>query len=165
VDIQQVIRTRHAVRTFSDRPVPEDVMRAILDAGRRSQSSKNTQPWHFIVIQDRNTLKAVSQLGDYASHVAGAAFAVALVGTAQTHWNSFDLGQAAAQLQLAAWGHGVGSCIAAMHNAEGAKELLGIPQDANFYAVLSFGYPAEEHTPARMGGRKPLADIVRWERW
>ena len=54
-------------------PLPEDVLRAILDAGRRAQSSKNTQPWDFVVIQDRERLTALSKLGTYAGHLAGAA--------------------------------------------------------------------------------------------
>src|SRR5829696_3528978 len=103
MDTLKAIKTKHAVRQFSDQPVPEDIIRHILDAGRRSQSSKNTQPWQFIVVRDRQRLEALSKTGTYAGHVAGAAFAVVLVGTQHSDWNSFDLGQASSYLQLAAW--------------------------------------------------------------
>lgn len=165
MNVTEAIETRRAVRQFSDQPVPEAVVDAILRAGGRSQSSKNTQPWQFILIRDRDMLDRLAKLGDFAGHVAGANFAVALVGEKQQHWNSFDLGQAAALLQLAAWEHGVGSCIAAIYDADEGKRLLGIPADKNFYCVISFGYPSPDHQPAKLGGRKPLTDIVRQERW
>ncbi|MBC7869539.1 MAG: nitroreductase family protein [Chitinophagaceae bacterium] len=165
MNVNEAIQTRRAVRLFSDQPVPEDIMHEILQAGGRAQSSKNTQPWQFVVVRDRDTLKALSQMGDFAGHLAGADFAVCLVGSAPTHWNSFDLGQAAAQLQLAAWDLGVGSCIAAIYQPDAAKTLLGIPADSNFYAAISFGYPSSEHKPFKMGGRKSLDDLVRWEKW
>ncbi|NWF70269.1 MAG: nitroreductase family protein [Chloroflexi bacterium] len=68
-------------------------------------------------------------------------------------------------MQLAAWEMGVGSCIAAIYDAERAKTLLGVPAEMNFYAALSFGYPAPDFVPAQMGGRRPLQQVVRWEKW
>lgn len=165
MDVIEAIQNRRAVRNFSDRPVPDDVLHAILGAGGRSQSSKNTQPWRFLVIRDRAMLEAMSKLGDYAGHVAGANFAVILVGTAESTWNSFDLGQAAAQMQLAAYELGVGSCIAAIYQRDEAKDLLGIPQDHSVFCAISFGYPSADHKPLRMGGRRSLDDVVVWDRW
>ncbi len=94
------IQTIRAVREFSVRPVPDDVIRQIVDAGRRSQSSKNSQPWQFVVVRQRETLARLAQCGTYASHVAAAAFAVVLVAPAGT---GFDQGQATAYMMLAAW--------------------------------------------------------------
>lgn len=164
MDVLEAVRTKHAVRQFRDEPVPDDIMRQILDAGRRSQSSKNTQPWQFIVIREREQLVALSKTGTYASHLAGAAFAVVLVGAERSHWNSFDIGQASAYMQLAAWGLGVGSCIATLHNEDAARALLGIPAESGLFLALSFGYPAPDWTPNK-GGRKKLDDVVRWETW
>ena len=96
MDVLEAVRTKHAVRLFEDKPVPEDIILQILDAGRRSQSSKNTQPWQFIAVRDRETLKALSKTGDYAGHLAGAAFAVILLGEVKRDWTMFDLGQSAA---------------------------------------------------------------------
>jgi nitroreductase len=165
MNVADAIRTRRAVRQFQQTPVPDDVMIAILDAGRRSQSSKNTQPWQFIVVRDRAMLQQLAQLGDFAGHLAGAAFAVGLVGELTHHWNSFDLGQAASLMQIAAWELGVGSCIAAIYKQDEAKALLGIPHEKNFYCMISFGYPSEDHKPLQLGGRKPVENIVRWEKW
>jgi len=160
----KTIKTKHAVRQFSDEPVPEDVIRLIVDSGRRSQSSKNSQPWYFIVIQDRARLEALSKTGTYAGHVAGAAFAVVLVGTQHSDWNSFDLGQASSYLQLAAWDLGVGSCIATLHNEAAAREVLGLPDDTGLFLAISFGYPAKDWTPNK-GGRRPLDEVIKWETW
>src|SRR4051812_14003770 len=109
--VEEAIRTKRAVRKFSDQPLPEQAVLAILDAGRRAQSSKNTQPWQFIAIQDRDTLTQLSTCGQYAGHLAGAALGVALVSSTPS---GFDIGQAAANMQLAAWELGIGSCIASM---------------------------------------------------
>lgn len=165
MNVHDAIESRRAVRLFSDTPVPEHVVEQILASGRRSQSSKNSQPWQFIVVRDKDRLQALSKLGDFAGHVAGADFAVCLVGTKQTQWNSFDLGQAAAYLQLAAHELGIGSCIAAMYDEAAAKALLNIPAEKNFFCVISFGYPSADHKPAKLGGRKPLADVLRREHW
>jgi nitroreductase len=165
LDVLEAIRTKRAVRLFADKPVPEAVMLQILDAGRRSQSSKNSQPWQFVVVTDKGTLEALSKTGDYAGHLAGAAFAVALVGTKPGNWNSFDLGQAATYLQLAAWDLGVGSCIATIYDMDKGKAILGIPPELHFMVALSFGYPSPDHVPAKMGGRKPLEELVHREKW
>ena len=125
----------------------------------------NTQPWQFIVIRDRERLKALSETGTYAQHLAGAAFAVVLVGIEKSLWNSFDLGQASSYLQLAAWDLGVGSCIATLHQEAAARELLGIPAESGMFLAISFGYPSPDFKPAQMGGRRSLDDVVRWETW
>ena len=165
MNVSEAIRTKRAVRQFKPDPVPEDLILKIVDSARRSQSSKNSQPWQFVVVRDRATLAALSQAGTYASHVAGAAFAVALIGIQDSGWNMFDFGQASAYMQLAAWEMGIGSCIATMHEQEKAKTILGIPADHTFHLAISFGYPAADSQPAKMGGRRPIGDIIRWERW
>ena len=164
MDVLKAIRGKRAVRQFNGQPVPDDVIKQIVDAGRRSQSSKNTQPWEFIVIRERAQLEALSKTGTYAGHIAGAAFAVVLVGDAHGEWKSFDLGQASSYLQLAAWDFGVGSCLATLHDEDAAKKVLGVPADHSAMVALSFGYPADDWTPNK-GGRRPLDDVVRWEKW
>jgi nitroreductase len=165
MDIDELIRTRRAVRQFTDDPVSDEDVRAILDAGRRSQSSKNTQPWTFVVVRDRETLRALSEMGRYAGHLAGAAVGIVLVADATT--DDFDIGQAASLMQLAAHGHGIGSCIATIYEPDRARALLGIPDDKAVEIALSFGWPTAEERdrPRRAGGRRPLDEIVRWERW
>src|SRR5262245_21829943 len=153
MEVLEAIRTKRATRQFADRPVPDDVIRQIVDAGRRSQSSKNDQPWTFVVVRDRDTLRQLSECGQYAGHLAGAAVGVAIV--AQPGYD-FDQGQAAAYLQLAAWNLGVGSCIASIYDPKRAKAILGAPDQLQLDTALSFGYPAQPPAAPRPGGRKPL---------
>lgn len=168
--VSDAIQTKRAVRKYNDQALPEETVRTIINAGRRAQSSKNTQPWHFIIIQDKSTLKSFSQTGNFAGHITGAAMAVAIItpdpGTRFSIM--FDAGQSAAYMQLAAWELGVGSCLATIYETEKARELLGFPPDLHIRIAISFGYPADEDVltrPPAKGGRKPFEDTVHWERW
>ena len=71
MNVSEAIRSKRAVRQFADQPLPEETVLAILNAGRRAQSAKNIQPWHFIAIRQRSTLQALSQMGEWAGHLAG----------------------------------------------------------------------------------------------
>jgi nitroreductase len=170
MNVSDAIRTKRAVRKFQDKVLPEDVVTAILNAGRRSQSSKNEQAWQFIAIKDKVILKALSECGTWAGHLAGAPFAVAIItpdpdGKFQF---MFDAGQAAAFMQLAAWELGVGSVPASLYEHEKAREILGIPSEWHVRIALSFGYPLEEEklsAAPKKGGRRPLEEVVHWDRW
>jgi len=170
MNVSEAIRTKRAIRTFQDRPLSEEIVKTILNAGRRSQSSKNTQAWQFIAIQDRAILKELSQCGEWAGHIAGAALCVAIVtpdpeGKFQI---MFDAGQAAAFMQLAGWEVGVGSVPASLYEFEKSREILKFPADWHLRIALSFGYPLEEEklsAPPRKGGRVSLEEIVHWDQW
>ncbi len=170
MEVSQAIRTKRAVRLFLDKPLPEGAVLAILNAARRAQSSKNEQTWRFIAIRDRALLRALSECGKWAGHLAGAALGVAILGpdSSGKFQTMFDAGQAAAYMQLAAWDLGVGSCLASIYDTAKARELLGFPSDLELHIALSFGYPADEAQltgQPKKGGRKPLAEIVFWDRW
>jgi nitroreductase len=165
MDVSKAIRSKRAVRKYTDDAVPDDVIRQILATARWSQSSKNTQPWEFYVITDKNLLAELSKAGDFATHLPSAAFAIALVGDNDSYIVGFDLGQAAMCLQLAAWELGIGSCLISFHRAEQASTILGVPEGRFVRIGLSFGYPSAEHKPAKMGGRESLDEIVHWNKW
>ncbi|GIH08340.1 nitroreductase [Rhizocola hellebori] len=165
MDVLKAINTKRAVRQFTDQPVPPEVLDKILESALRAQSSKNTQPWQLVAVRERETLVALSKLGDYMGHVAGASVCVAFAAPSDQPWIYFDLGQCAAYLQLAAHELGVGSCIGAIYHPAEAKALLHVPQEMSLLAVVSLGYPAPTHRPAVMGGRKRLTDAVHWETW
>ena len=170
MEVSEAIRLKRAVRNFQDKPLPEDVIRAILNAGRRAQSSKNTQPWHFIAMQNNAILKALSVCGTWAGHLAGAALGVAILtpDPSEKFQIMFDAGQAAAYMQLAAWELGVGSVPASIYEPEKAREILGFPHEWYLRIALSFGYPAEEEklsAAPQKGGRRELEEVVHWERW
>ena len=170
MNVAEAVRTKRAVRKFRDELLPEQVVSDILNAGRRSQSSKNEQSWQFIAIRDRAILKALSECGDYAGHLAGAMLGIAIVTLDPTvkFQVLFDAGQTAAYMQLAAWELGVGSCIASIYEPEKARGILGFPDDRNLRFAISFGYPADEAkltAPPKKGGRRPLEDLVHWDKW
>lgn len=170
MEVFEAIRLKRAVRKFKDQPLPREVIEQILNAGRRAQSSKNTQPWYFIAITGRTMLKDLSTLGPYAGHLAGAALGVAiLTPDPASRWSiMFDAGQAAAFMQLAALELGVGSCPATIYEPEPARRLLGFPEELHLNVMLSFGYPLEDTlltSPPRPGGRRELQDIVHFEKW
>jgi nitroreductase len=170
MNVSEAIRTKRAVRNFSDKPIPEESIQKILNAGRRSQSSKNTQPWHFIAITNKTLLKELSECGTWATHLAGAALGVAILTPDPTEkfQTMFDAGQAAAYMQLAAWELGIGSCPASIYEPERARALLGFPVDLQLRIALSFGYPLNEvelSAPPKKGGRKDFLEVVHRDKW
>ena len=170
MDVIQAIRAKHAIRSFLPEPIPDPVARAILGAGRRAQSSKNSQPWHFIAVRDRAVLERLARTGKYAGHLAGAALGVviAMPDPSQKVTIAFDAGQAAAYMQLAAWELGVGSCLASLYETEEVRRILGIPAEWHPHVAVSFGYfDPEKQPPSGVlhPGRKPLEEIVHWEKW
>ena len=160
--VAEAIRAKRAVRAYSAKPVPAELIRAILSAGRRAQSSKNDQPWTFVVVTEREQLQRLSTAGTYAAHMPASAFTVVLVAPAAYE---FDLGQAAAYMQLAAVEQGVGSCVTTLQNDEAARAILGVPPELGCRWTITFGYPAEPPAPLKPGGRRPLEDMVRYERY
>ena len=171
------MRSLRSVRRFSEREIPEEVLESVLDVGRWTGSAKNTQPWRVVVVTEREALAALSQLGQFAGHIAGARCALVLVMDAAG--NAFDCGRLAERLMVAAWAHGVGSCIGSLfpeENMTAAKRLLGIPEEKWVRQVLSLGYPADEtahrisSTPGTRGalpsiGRKPMSEFATRERY
>src|ERR1700742_2258486 len=101
------ITARRDVRDFEDRPIAEEDLDRILEAGRRAPSSRNWQPWDFVVVTDRETLTELAKVWARAGHVAHSAATIALVAAVpadEQHrdWVQYDLGQATAQMMLAA---------------------------------------------------------------
>lgn len=170
MNVSEAIRMKRAVRQFQEKALPEEAILAILNAGRRSQSSKNTQPWHLIAIRDKATLKALSEYGTWAGHLAGAPLGVAILHSDpnQRFQILFDIGQCAAYMQLAAWEMGIGSCLASIYEPEKARDLLGFPEDLHMRIGISFGYPLDPQDMSRLpqkGGRRSPSEIYHWEKW
>jgi len=171
--VWDAITGKRAIRKFTAEPVTPADLGRILQAGRHAGSSKNRQRWTFIVCRDRARLRELSEVGPYANHIAGAAVAIALVtpdpsSTASGRSIDFDLGLAAENMMLAAWKLGIGSVPATVYQSELARRLLGYPEDQSCEYLLSFGYPADPDDltrPPRKGGRRPLGEMVREERW
>ncbi len=170
MNVYEAVRSKRAIRQFSEKAISDDDLRRILNAGRSSGSSKNIQPWHFVVLRERERLLALSRCGQFAGHLAGANVGVALVtGDWRERWPvAFDLGRAAQNMMLVAHELGIGSVMANIYEIEQAKALLGLPEELMCYAAISFGYPADPQAlqrPPRSGAKRPLEDVVHWERW
>ncbi|TAK01751.1 MAG: nitroreductase [Chloroflexota bacterium] len=172
MDVLEAIGGLRVVRRYQDRPLEAAHLEAILNAGRRASSSKNRQRWDFVVVTERAGLRALSEVGPYAGHVADAAAAIALVFPSPTgekpHSTSWDLGLAAQNMILAAWSLGIGSCPITVYEPELARRILGYPADHECEQLLTFGYPADPEDlsrPLRGGRRRPLGDVVHRERW
>jgi len=173
MDVATAIATQRVVRAFADRPLEPAHLTAILEAGRRSGSSKNLQRWAFVVVRDAETKRRLAGVGPFAGHVAGAAVAVALVTPDPRAADAplsvvWDLGGVAARMMLVAWAIGVGSCPATVYDQDGCRAILGYPADRWCEYLLSFGYPADASVaaaPLRPGRRQALAALVHEERW
>ncbi|MCL4239631.1 MAG: nitroreductase family protein [Anaerolineae bacterium] len=173
MQVGDAIRTNRAVRQFAERPIAAEDMARILNAGRLSGSAKNRQPWTFVAVSARETLRALAACGPWCGHAAGAAFAVVLVvddlKTPPTLTTPFDLGRASQNMILAAWELGIGSCMGTLYEPDVARRALGIPAGMDVPWLISFGYPHPDDDPRarppRAGGRRSLDEVVRWERW
>ena len=158
MDTFLAIASRRETRDYADTPIPEDVVHRILDAGRLSGSSRNTQKWEFVVVGDH---EAMAQCVYAPGNVLGAALVVAIAGAA----GGMDVGRAAQNMLLAAWNDGVGSCPNGISDADGAERIAGAPVSI----VLTFGYPAKPRDPtartaeewSARARRKPFDEVVR----
>jgi nitroreductase len=166
VETWDAIRSRRDVRQFADRPIADDDLDRILEAGRRSPSSRNWQPWDFVVVTDREQLVRLSAVWQGAGHVAGSAATVALAAPVLEEENRrqtlfFDLGQAAVSIMVAAADLGIGSGHAAVADQELAREVLGLPADRFCAHLIPLGYPAEKPLfPLTRPDRRPFEEVV-----
>jgi nitroreductase/type II secretory pathway pseudopilin PulG len=171
VDAYLALVGKREVRRYEQRPIPDEVMSTILEAGRATGSSRNRQPWRFIVVTDPAHLRAVGALAARPANVelAPAAVVVAMLNPRA----AFDAGRAAQNMMVAAWSLGVGSCPNTPTDEAALKRLLGLPDDAIIPTILSLGYPAADEPRPRptadarkvLGrvNRLPLAEVVHRE--
>src|SRR6185369_16156940 len=120
----EAVRTLLAVRRYLDRPVPEAVVHKIVEAGRLTGSAMNLQPWHFIVIQDRETLRRLGALARSGPYIAAAPLAIAVE---KTGYAVSDASRAIHSMLLVAWSEGVGSNWVGFGGLEKVNAMLEIP--------------------------------------
>ena len=141
MEVFEAVRTVLAVRSYQDKPVPPDIVRRIVEAGRLTGSSMNGQPWHFIVIENRDTLRRMGELARTGPYVGQAPLAV-VVAIDKTKFAVSDASRAVQSMVLTAWSEGVGSNWVGFLGLAEVKSLLGIPDELDVLAILPFGYPA-----------------------
>ncbi len=164
MDAYLAVVSKREVRDYLARPLEPEVERKILDAGRVAGSSKNKQPWTFIVVRD--AVEAVAESVYEPQNVLGAAFVVAIQTTGGP---PMDVGRAAQNMMLAAWALGVGSCPNGVADRVGLNKALRLGEEDKVPVVLSFGYPARRADPERRSPeewverarRKPFDEVVR----
>jgi nitroreductase len=165
------IRARRDVRAYADRPIAAEHLDQILEAGRRSPSSNNWQPWDFVLVTDRDQLGDLSKVWRGAGHVARSAATIALVAPAdvdegrlsQLH---YDHGQATMNIMLAAVDLGIGSGHSAVADQDRAREVLGFPADRFCPYLIALGYPADRTlVPLQRPNRRPFEEVVHRGRW
>jgi nitroreductase len=158
VDVFDAIRTMLAVRQYQDKPVPEAVIRRILEAGRVTASGMNTQPWHFIVVEDREMLRQLGGLAPTGPYIAQAPLAI-VVAENGSRLAVSDASRAIHSMLLTAWAEGVGGNWVGFGGLEAVKPVLGIPDELNVLAILPLGYPTTEVGQGKKE-RKPLPEIA-----
>jgi nitroreductase len=171
VETWDAIRARRNVRQYTDQPVAPADLERILEAGRRAPSSTNWQPWHFIVVTEREQLRELAGVWRGAAHVATSAATIALVAAEpeddmHARWLQYDFGQATAYMMLAAADLGIGSGHAAVGDQDAARRVLGFPRDHLCLYLIALGYPADRPLrPIEHPNRRPFDEVVRWGRW
>jgi len=159
----EAIRTLLAVRSYQQQPVPDPVVRRIVEAGRLTGSGMNRQPWHFIVVREAEMLRRLGALASSGSYVAQAPLAV-VVATDKSRFAVSDASRAIQSMLLAAWADGVGSNWVGFGGLEQVKTLLDIPAGLDVLAILPFGYPARAVGRGKKQ-RKPLREVAHLERY
>jgi nitroreductase len=157
------VRGRIETREFKPDNVPEAVLQRILEAGRWSPSQRNRQPWHFIVVQDRERLQQLAAMAPSGAYLAEAPLAIVVV-TDGARAPLIDGTRAISSMQLVAWEEGLGSCWIGGLERDGVKRLLGIPEAYELITVLPFGYPTDTAKRLRKR-RKALEHIAHRERF
>ena len=163
MDVFEAVRTILAVRRYQDRPVPDTVLRRILEAGRLTASAKNAQPWHFIVVQDREKLRQLGRLARTGPYIAQAPLAI-VVAIEKTPFAVSDASRAIQSMLLTAWADGVGSNWVGFGGLNEVKALLHVPAELDVLAILPFGYPVESLGQGKKQ-RKPLNAVAHRERY
>ncbi|MGH2891730.1 MAG: nitroreductase family protein [Solirubrobacteraceae bacterium] len=165
------ITSRRNVREFADRPIGDEDLDRVLEAGRRAPSSRNWQPWDFIVVTDRAQLTELARVWRGGGHIAHSAATVVVVlpeleDASQRERAAFDTGQAAVQMMIAAAGLAIGSGHSAVGDQAKAREILGFPEDRYGYIMVDFGYPADRPlAPIRRPDRRAFEEVVHRGRW
>lgn len=161
MNVFEAIQTLLAVREYDDRDIPDEVVAQIVEAGRLTGSSRNTQQWDFIVVREGERLQKLGELATTGRFIADAKLAIAVV-VPDAPVGFMDGARATQDMMLAAWGAGVGSNWVGNTNTVPIRELLNVPEDRMLLNITAFGYPAKR-IGAGKKNRKPLAEVAHAE--
>jgi nitroreductase len=171
VQTWEAITSRRNVREYATRPIAADSLNRLLEAGRRSPSSQNWQPWDFVVVTDHDELIKLAGVWRGAGHVAGSAATIALITDVPENdmlraRQNYDLGQATMSIMIAAADLGIGSGHSSVGDQDLARELLGFPDNKRCAYLIALGYPAGRAlAPINTPDRRPFDEVVHFGRW
>src|SRR5215510_12357398 len=163
MEVYESVRTVLAVRSYQEKAVPPEVIRRIVEAGRLTGSAMNSQPWHFIVVEDRDVLRQLGALARTGPYVAQAPLAI-VVAIESTKFSVSDASRAIQSMILTAWSEGIGSNWVGFFGLDDVKSLLGIPKDLDVLAIVPFGYPVRAIGKGKKR-RKPFEEVVHYGRF
>ncbi|MDP9253000.1 MAG: nitroreductase family protein [Chloroflexota bacterium] len=167
------IRTVRQARQYMDEKIPEDVVKQLLRVAQWTGSSRNSQPWHFVVVTDKDQLRKISQLRAPINWLASAPLGIAIVldGGGSSMSEAYDEGRVTERILIAAHSLGYGGGVAWFGDdtQQGeAKRVLGIPAERTARSIVMIGRPVSTKDPRpnrAAGGRKALSEIVSYERY
>jgi nitroreductase len=163
MDVFEAVRTVLAVRQFEDKAIDDATVREIVEAAHLTGSSINGQPWHFIVVQNKETLQKLGSMARSGPYIAQAPLAI-VVGIEQSIYGVSDASRAIQSMILVAWDKGIGSNWVGFNNMAEVRPLLGIPENIEIVAIVPFGYPVKSIGKGHKK-RKPLGEVAHKERW
>ena len=159
------IVSKRDLRAYTDAPIPEDVMRRILQAGRMAGSAKNMEANRLIVVTDKAVQADLANAGDFSSWIASSSVIVGFAAPAPD-LRLFDVGRQAQNMMLAAHAEGVGSCPITLHHPDRARAAVGLPADWEMPMVITLGYPVADHPDSPLKRpRVALEELVRYNRY
>jgi nitroreductase len=165
MEVFDAIRTVLAVRQFRDQPIPEPIVKQIVEAGHLTASASNRQPWHFIVVQNKETLRQLGTLATTGPYIAQAPLAIVIGTEKSSPFGVSDASRAIQDMILTAWSQGVGSnWVGFQGRLEQVKPALAIPDEIEVLAIVPFGYPAQNLGKGNKK-RKPLGEVAHSEKW
>ena len=151
--------------------MPDEDLQRIAEAGWRSPSASNRQPWDFVIVTDADRLRELSTVWQGAGHIASAPAAIALVAPVPPDerrqlLDQYDLGQATMAMMIAATDLGIGTGHSAVGDQEKARAILGVPDHRIVAYLLGIGYPADRPiAPIREPNRRPFDEVVHRRQW
>ena len=141
-ELLEFFKNRRSIRIYKDKPIPDEEIKMILEAGRWTPSASNKQPWMFIVIKNKEKIKKLTENAIYGKFIRKAPVVIAIVGkiNQNPNWYIQDTSLASMNMILMAWSLGIGTCWIGSMDRKKAKENLGLGKDDFLLTVLPLGY-------------------------
>jgi len=167
MDILNLLKSRRSIRIYQDKPIPQDLLLQILEAGRWAPTGANLQPWHFVVVSDQETRERIGEVARFffikSSHVEKAPVLLVLgFDTRKGKYGRYDVTLAGGNMMTMATSLGLGTCWIGAFDEKKVKEILDIPENIEVIGLITLGYSEEK---AEAPPRVELEKIVHWESW